>query len=313
MWLRSREWAILFLFAAAVLVQVLIPPVVGMADNGDFPRIMGRFGITYTAEDHHDRYFRYFNRTWRFDPATRWVSGHVSSESALVAAALPLNRLFFSEDRFDIRSLGLLHATLFLAGPWALIVFSRRFGPAARTLALALPLWMWTDAGYIAYFNSFYSESASYVFLLALLACLLLVMEEPRLGALAGFAAAALLFVAAKPQNALAGVCCGLFALRLSPLREDRRWKVACSALAPVLLAGAGMVYFTRDKGLDEATRYIAVIEELLGHSPNPRQDLRDLGLDPALARYAGVSPYAPDSPRYDPEFRLAFFDQFRP
>ena len=53
---------------------------------------------------------------------------------------------------------------------------------------------------------------------------------------------------------------------------------------------------------------YSAVFFGILAESPNPAQDLAELGLPPDLARFAGRSPYLADSGVDEPAFRQAFF-----
>src|SRR6267143_4961984 len=97
------QYLVLLLIAAAIAYQIFLPPVVGMADNGDFARITGRFDLTNAAPAlNGDRFFRYLIVKWKADPAARWVSGFLTSESLLVAAALGMNRLVSRDGLFDI-------------------------------------------------------------------------------------------------------------------------------------------------------------------------------------------------------------------
>src|SRR5258708_34501974 len=116
------EYFLLPLIAAALALQLFLPPVIGLADNGDFARIAQSFDLLHTS-DTSDRFFRYFELKWRFDPSARWVSGFLSSESALVALSLPLNRLLAKDQFFYLRCLGFIHILILLFAPWLFIVF----------------------------------------------------------------------------------------------------------------------------------------------------------------------------------------------
>jgi hypothetical protein len=59
---------------------------------------------------------------------------------------------------------------------------------------------------------------------------------------------------------------------------------------------------------LKESALYIGIFTDLLKHSPSPRQDLDDMGLNPEWAAFAGTDPYAPDSPAKDPAFKADFY-----
>ena len=62
--------------AAAVAWQLLTPRPIGLADNGDFPRIMGRFDIGYLSDKYEDRYFGYFLTS---TGSTREITGTANS------------------------------------------------------------------------------------------------------------------------------------------------------------------------------------------------------------------------------------------
>ena len=194
------------MIAAAIAYQLFIPPVIGMADNGDFARIAQSFDIVHINGKPEDRFFRYFESKWRFDPGSRWISGFLTSESVLVALSLPINKLFSRDGLFDLRCLGFVHFAILLIAAWLFIVYSRQLRPLARFLFLGLLCLIFTDAGYIAYFNSFYSEPSSFIFLFCALALLLLTFQSPHVGTLLCCFLCCLFFITAKPQNAALGI-----------------------------------------------------------------------------------------------------------
>jgi hypothetical protein len=94
--LRKRGWPdylAMAVIAAAVGWQLMVPPVIGIADNGDFPRIMSRFDIGYLTDKYKERYFAYFLDKYRIDKRDHWESKFVSSQTPLVAFAVQINRL----------------------------------------------------------------------------------------------------------------------------------------------------------------------------------------------------------------------------
>jgi len=120
--LRYLDYFLLALIAAAIAYQLFLPPVIGMANNGDFARLAQRFNLVTTSHNYEDQYFRYFELKWRFNPSDHWVSGFLSSESALIALSLPLNRLWSRDGLFDLRSLGFIHFAILLCAAWLFIV-----------------------------------------------------------------------------------------------------------------------------------------------------------------------------------------------
>ncbi len=54
---------VLLLAAAAVASQIFVPPVVGLADNGDFVKVIGYFDLGAPPEDSN----RFADTTYTFD------------------------------------------------------------------------------------------------------------------------------------------------------------------------------------------------------------------------------------------------------
>src|ERR1700730_6635730 len=99
--------------AAAVLLlgwQLMLPPVVGVANNGDFGKLLGRYGLG--APIHHEVAFA--DTRYEFDARYHYESGFYSSESILIGAALALNSVLSKDGSFDLRLMGLIHGTLLL-------------------------------------------------------------------------------------------------------------------------------------------------------------------------------------------------------
>src|SRR5260370_16643861 len=94
-------------FAACVSFQLLVPPSIGLADNGDSPKMIGRFSLGPENHDTSDGY-RYFTARWVYDRNYFWISDNRSSELALIGGAVFISRCF-STQIFDICILGAIH------------------------------------------------------------------------------------------------------------------------------------------------------------------------------------------------------------
>ena len=154
-------------------------------------------------------------------------SGYHSSETLLAFAARWLHLAFARDALFDLRLLGGIHALLFLLALAGLIRACRDLAPTAQALVAALLVFVFTDVGYVAPFNSFYSQTASLLFLLLTAA---IAAEAVRRGRLSGawlfaYFGTALLFVGSKPQEKLAAPLLALFGLRLAGVRWRGAWR----------------------------------------------------------------------------------------
>jgi len=306
------EWLPLTAAAAILSFMLLLKPIVGVADNGDFLRIMGTAGLAYPdqAEPRADRYFAFMHRQFAFTGLGG--GGYVSAEVVLVTAASLIGRWLLGGQLFDIRILSVVYSILLITAFAILLRLRLLASPAARIACAAVFLLLFLDVGYTAYFNSLFGEPMSLVFLLLTLATALRLAEQrpPRLGALAGFAVAAICLTAAKLQNAPAGLLLAVLALRLLPLSAAPAWRRFAAAVPALLVLTAGIMYFTAPAELKTINQYQAVYYGILKDSPTPEQDLRELGLDPKLADLQNTNYFMPNTaiPQQSEELKRTFY-----
>jgi len=307
---RRRWWgAALFLVASGILAhQLLFLPLVGVADNGDFSRVTDHLGLTQATGPADERYFSFVNRSYRTGPPV-WRR-NVSSEILLAGVARLAAWPFSRRGTFDLRWLGAVHALAVLGAGIVLWRASRSLG-GMTIVAAAFAVFAFTDVGYVAPLNSFYTQVASLVFLFwaAAFAAIALAGDCRRVWPTAGYFAAALLFVASKPQEAIQSIPLLLFGAYLAR-RRGRRW-IAAGGGALLLIAAAALYAGTRGR-FQEGGLYKIVFFEILPHSPDPEGDLRALGLDAASSRWIGTTNYGAQSPFRDPSVRASLFPKLR-
>jgi hypothetical protein len=304
---RAEAWltAVALAAAAAILsAQLLVPPVVGLADNGDFVKVMRPAGLAY-VEPAPERYFRWAPAKFAFAPRESDPDGYRTSEILLARIAVGTAR-GAGAGLFDIRTLGTLHAGLLLLGLGLGLAAAAGLVPAARWTAAALLVFVFTDVAYAAPLNSLYGQAASLVFLALTLGIAALAI---RRGALSGawlpaYFLAAALFVCSKPQEALQAPILAALGVALA---EKGRTRAAALGFAALLLAGAFFYFRATPPELRRVALYHAVFTELLPNSRDPAADLRRLGLPAEDARYSGTTAYDERSPLSDPAFRGPF------
>ncbi|MET0620552.1 MAG: hypothetical protein ABW056_09740 [Thermoanaerobaculia bacterium] len=304
--------------AATILsLQLFVSPIVGMADNRDYERVMGYAGFQHTTPVSAERYFSFLRSKYAVVDPGWFRGGYHSSETLLAFVARGVHLLVAGRALFDIRLMGVIHAVLFLLALAGLIRACRDLTLAARAVSAVLLVFFFTDVGYVAPFNSFYSQTASFVFLMLTAA---IAAEAIRRGRLSGvwlfaYFGAALLFVGSKPQEKLAAPLLALFGLRLAGAEWDGAWLRRAWRQVAVWLA-AGLVAFSVWYGrhtpytLREATLFQVVFDDLLAHSPSPAEDAAELRLDREWLQYVGTNPYATDSPLLESEFRIRFLQR---
>src|SRR5713101_7595368 len=108
--MRRIEQVALLASAGILGYQLFLPPVVGLANNADFGKILAIFNLGAPWEDEN----KYAPLKYTFDRKYYYESGFYSSELLLVAPAIGLHKLFLKNTPFDLRLIGAIHAALFL-------------------------------------------------------------------------------------------------------------------------------------------------------------------------------------------------------
>ncbi len=302
---------ILFIALAAIVsFQLFVPPIVGIADNHDYGRIMGRLGLTPQVSTQEDRYFGWLVRRYDLDPQKVYPYGPSSTQTLLVRLAVLGNRLATRRPVVDIRAAGAVNAILYLCGLALIIAAARGLPLAPCLLLLALLLIVGTDVAYISFFNSFYSEPAA---LIGFVGCIGFGLFAPRRPAIAvpGLLVCSLLLVLAKPQYALLSLPLAVVIIVVGR-QTGRALDFGTASAGAVILVGASLVYTaTVPVTLKKVYLYDVVFYEILPHSPKPEQDLAELGLDRSLLGYSGTIAYQRNALR-NPELDRAFYPHIR-
>ena len=285
--------AVLAAAGAILAYQLFVPPIMGLADQGDFLRTIGRFG--YGPQHHGSLEYVYVEPKYIPDPQYRaryWEQAN--SEYLFVGAALLVNKLVSKDGALDITVAGFVHGLAFLAAFARLLWVVRR--ARGYTLLWIGALVALTDAGYAVYFNSWYAEPASCIFFMLLLAEGVEIARAGEIGpaAIARWSWWAILWVLAKPQNAPIGLIVGVFTFRLAmwTVSKPARWAAGvggCAMFACAAFNVLAMPVYGR-----QANTYGVIFAGILADSKSPVADLQALGLDPQLAKYEGTGAWTP-------------------
>ncbi len=298
-----QERALIALAAVLVAWQLFVPPALGVADNGDYPKLIG--GACLGGK--HPM-FDYVGFTYVKGPANCWSSGMMTSAWVPFGLTLVATKAL-SGDRYDLRFLGAAWAVLFLTA-FAMLLRVTRGRPWVGLAALLI----FCSATYVPWFNSFYFDTASYVFLcLAIPAVVRLMLSGTvRTADYMVAVAAVLLFAMSKSQHtALALPMIAAFWLDFGrPGFPRRRVRVAATA---VIAAAALAMFLTAPRYYQTVNTWNALFYRALPHSKNPAVDLASAGIDPAMSRYAGQHAFLPDSPLVDPVRAESFGNVIRP
>ncbi|HEX4460426.1 MAG TPA: hypothetical protein VIA18_20755 [Polyangia bacterium] len=263
-------------------------PIVGIADNRDFWRVMQPSGVAY-CDTLEETVFKFIQERLGFAPP-REVN-YLTSELLFTKLAVFIQRYVIGGARFSLRLFGACHLPFYVAAIALFVAAQRRRSWPALLVFAALTVLVFSDVKLVAHFNSFYSESASLIFgvftvAFAMWACD--PSEEPGARWLnyVAFIAATIAFAVAKSQNlaflfVLAPLAYALFP-SASPQSLVVRGRRRLAALL-VAVALVAIVPWALTSNAYDATRGVNVRvhleEELLPHSPTPNRDRRELGI----------------------------------
>jgi hypothetical protein len=303
--LDSRR-ALLFAAGAILFYQLIIPPVVGLADNGDFAKVIGRFDLSPRVH----RTYEFIDTVYEIRSDKHWVSDFISVEIVLTYPALWLNALLSKDGDFDLRCIGVVHGALFLTAVWLfapLLGDQRRW---ARWTIYALVLFVYCDVMYVNALNSFYMDEPAYLFLLLTVVFYLRMLRWGRKLDAILLILCSFLLVSAKGQHALLGFWIAfLFIAAAHTFYALRRrwWYIAAAFLTAASLF---MVWKAQPADYAAYAVYNVAFEEILPQSKNVDRTLAELGLDDSYRFCIGMKAYLPNSGMDDADFRRRFMQR---
>ncbi|HTT63643.1 MAG TPA: hypothetical protein VMG35_17445 [Bryobacteraceae bacterium] len=304
-----REGFFLLLCAALLAWQLLLPGFIGMANNGDFPKVAGP--LCLEGVDHETEKFAYFQPDYERGPSSCYDPHIPSSEIVPAWVASSLERALGDETHFDIRWLGGLHALIFTGIYYLLLLVLRPLRPAARIVLSLAALWIFADVGFVAYLNTFYSDVPAMLGGLATICLAVLLARGEKISPvlLGLFGLSALFFVTSKAQHGIYGVIPIAAAVWFGWRSHELRGRLVAGLVTSALAAGMIWVICKTPAWYTAQSRFNLIFAKIAYTSTTPVEDLQELGLDPSDARYVGMHAFMPGNPlENDEAFRRRFY-----
>lgn len=311
------ELLIALVVGALVSATLFIPSTIGLANNGDFGRIMQPLGIGYPGNDPAQSTFNYVVRYYPLVNGIHLSTIQYPSSTLLIAGlAVLVSHIIHHGPVFDMAVLGLMYILIFTAGVFLVVRGLRRLNSSPWILvAAAVTICaLLADMSYIAYFNTLYSEPTSFVFLPIVIgaALNLLADDHPNYSLLALYVGSSIMFVTSKNQNLPLLAFILLFNVRLALLYASRYWRGALVLGSLLLLSLAIFSYGMTDSWYSRTNVYDSVFTGILYNvdAGTARGYLSDLGVDPQYATLAGKSDFTPEAAQAeaDPAFVSDFY-----
>lgn len=312
--LFAGRWTAIFGGSLALfLIRFLLPSPVGMADNGDGPRMMCGLGVAPLTGG-YPRYdaFAYF--AFAPNPVCATADSYASSQHMLLVAARDLTPLVGLSGYVNLIALGIVTCLLQAAGI-ASLACGLRLRPR-NTVLVAAAVWLiMADAAFFDTYASPFSEGATLTGLLLVTAGVLYLRRGP-LGLAFGLVlcgAGSYLAVFSKEQYVVLAVpiCITIVAASASGARRGLAGLLTARAGAAGLVAGllavGAVAYVHQDTAsplgslLHQEQAVDVIFTDIVTGHDNAVADLHALGLPASWARYAGGNFWSPHSAYHDP------------
>lgn len=287
----------------ACLRQVVGSPVVVLANQGDFNRVLSPVGLRSTGPPFSLQY------GW-----LHYVDGHTSTAGHYLTSFLPLAGLASLASHtvlggsIDVRVVGVVYTVGVAAS--AYLLCRNLASRAAQVAAAGLVVVGLSDSHLVAYLNTWYDEPWS---LLVLMWIVIVILGARPAGFLTARRRAALtglccLLVTAKSQDALLAVPLAVavvFIGRPPGCRRRSGTQRLVRAGCGITVAVVGLSYLALQSPVyGNESQYDLIFADLLVHQPRPASVLKDLGLPAQMIAYRGTNAYEPRSAFRSPAFQ---------
>lgn len=288
--------------AACIMIFALFVFPIGMADNGDFYRVINGNGIYKLDRAQSDQYMQYFSLDYGIYKYYNEYEGSIlSSQTPIVRVALALDKLFTgNDDIFDIRFLSAIYffwalVALYLLVDYATWGLRKQFSYIIAALAVLF----FADTGYTAYYNSFFAEGLVFVSFLTAMACALLIFQERKkpYALLTFYILSSLVLISSKQQNAPLGILLGLLVIPMMhsiypktdiKVIRARIHRISTAACSLLLCVCGILVYFAIPQEFVDINKYHSLTRAILMTSQNPEKALGFFGINPQYSLLDG-------------------------
>lgn len=294
---------------------------IGVADNGDFRRVMVTNGLEYLDSANSgtlfkEEYIMNMDKGLYSLVESRDTDMYSSPHFIFIKAAKIANYIGNSIsgrplDRFNIAYLGIIYAVMLACAAFCLLSSVNDRGLKLQLPMLALFVFMFCDSGYLVYFNSLYGEPLQYVAFLILIGMGILMYRRPTGIKAVMFFLALYFFAGSKLANIPFALMISLLCWGFFFRRRDRGYRRCLVISWLVLVISACATYAAIPDWMNQDTTYQSVFFGILKESGAPADDMAEMGIDEKYLSLAGTNAYMPEED-YPEEMRSeGFMDDF--
>lgn len=302
------------LLAISITIGVLfIKPQVGVADQGDFYRIMNVSGLSLLDSDTNNPnsvgYYDFIVTDYKITPLNN-TDPKIIWNCSLSYLIILVNYICKSLDHniFKTQYLAVIYSIIYILS-FIIILKSLNIKNNIKSMMVVLiTAFIFFDGNYLIWFNSLYGEPMMITTLSLLVASILNYIKykyvvkgtEKLMSKILYILFSAFLFLGSKLQVITS---LPIIIILICKILLDNRYNLNKINLAILYVITCLLIIYPirinmNSNNLSKDTQYNSVFYGVLNESTTPEQDLIDLGLDPDLSAEAGKHAYL-DSDEY--------------
>ncbi len=299
---------------------------VGLSDNGDFRRVLLMNNIEYEDSENHYYLFKEHYRmdlendksflsairsAWQINEDEEiYSSPHFLIIKLSKVLNVTANQITGKPlESYHIGYMALLYIIMLSFAAWVMFTFFSDADLKVQIAVFLVYVFMFCDAGYLLYFNSFYGEPLQYTSLMLLIATGMLIYKKPTIPKVIAFYVALYFFAGSKLANIAFSMIAALLAVLMMIMRKDKLFRIGVIVSAVVCMANMVSLYISIPDWMDNDTTYQAVFLGITKNSPDPEGDLEELGVNPKYAVLAGTHAYM-DEDEYPIDIKTKKFER---
>jgi hypothetical protein len=304
------ELTVVLLFGLAIWFRAFWPVPIGLPDNGDFPKVLGRINAWPVGSQEGEK-FDYLVTDYAIDGNRYWDSQVPTLEWPLARIAKVIAGVMLPPGQFDLRILGAIHASILILAVWLVLRTFRSFSWKWSFAFAAITVLIFADVEYLQFLNTAYMDASAVTLLVLLFAVALTILgkrSESHWLSAAVFSILAALFLSTKLQHQFCAFPLAFFCFYLGLHATDRKTRLAWFSGILLLFGTSFWMIRHRLPDYQADSGFSLVFMKLLPLSQSPQQALQELDRPGSDIQYMGMHAWSSGSPMADNQYRDRFW-----
>lgn len=310
---NKREYTKYFIYAFIIIALMIFVyvifknPQMGVADQGDFDRVMSGSGLSLLDSDVANSDFKRF---YEYIVTDYKISGNIltlfmtligSSMGYLITLITTICRLL-GQEVFKTQYLSIAYAIMYISGIAFVLKNLNIKSKIKMAILVLISLFVFMDGNYLIWFNSLYGEPMMITTLMLFIAAFLYYINcryvkkdtNNIASKIALLFVAAFIFLGSKMQvfSALPFIFILLFKVLWDNKKVLSKKNFKWLSILLVVVVAYPIIINKTNGNISKDTQYNSVFYGVLNGSETPEQDLIDMGLNPDMASEAGKHSY---------------------